>query len=183
MSLRELVVAGVRISIFCTVFGFGLNANSADLLYLVRRPGLLMRSILSVFVIMPVAAVLLVKTVHVPAVVGIVLIALSISPVPPLLPKKQIKAGGQASYGLGLMVALSVLALPAVPLALQLLGLVFGRDLGIPASTIAPLVLKLALAPLAAGIVVRAFLPQVAQRIERAVMLAAGVLLALSALS
>jgi BASS family bile acid:Na+ symporter len=182
MSLRELVLLGVRFSIVCTVFGFGLNASPADLLYLVRRPGLLLRSILAVFVLMPLAAILLLQMVRVPAAVGIVLIALSISPVPPLLPRKQIKAGGDSSYGLGLMVALSVLALAAAPMALQLAAVVFGRELGIPARAIAPFVLEMALAPLAAGMVVRAWLPQVAGSIEKPVRLAATVLLALSAL-
>ena len=55
----------------------------------------------------------------------IALVALAISPVPPLLPGKEGKAGGRAAYGLGLMAVVSILAIVVVPLWVQLLGLLF----------------------------------------------------------
>ena len=57
MDLKELVMLAFRVSILSTVFGFGLRATSRDLLYLGRRPGLLLRSVIAVFVIMPIVAV------------------------------------------------------------------------------------------------------------------------------
>ena len=47
MDLKQLVVLALQISIIATVFGFGLKATIADLLYLVHRPGLLARSLLA----------------------------------------------------------------------------------------------------------------------------------------
>ena len=43
-------------SIVATVFGLGLKATPADLLYLIRKPSLLIRSLVSVFVLMPLVA-------------------------------------------------------------------------------------------------------------------------------
>lgn len=40
-------------SLVCTVLSYGLKAAPADLLYLLRRPGLLARSLIAVFVVMP----------------------------------------------------------------------------------------------------------------------------------
>ncbi len=43
MTGQQIVLLVVQVSIFLTVFGFGLQATRDDLLYLVRRPGMLVR--------------------------------------------------------------------------------------------------------------------------------------------
>src|SRR5678809_1012081 len=98
MTLKQLVMLALQISVVLTVFGYGLQTTRADLLYVVKRPGLLVRSLLSVFVIMPVIAFALARLFDIRHVVEVALVALAISPVPPLLPMKEHKAGGEASY-------------------------------------------------------------------------------------
>jgi bile acid:Na+ symporter, BASS family len=44
MDMKQLVILAIQISILCTVFGFGLKAAPKDLLYLVQRPWLLVRT-------------------------------------------------------------------------------------------------------------------------------------------
>lgn len=171
MTAKQIVMLALQLSIMSTVFGFGLKATTADLLYLIRRPALLARSLVAVFVIMPVVAVALVELFAFPQPAEIVLIALAISPVPPLLPKKETKAGGHASYGLGLMAMLALVSIVVVPVAAAILERYFGRPLTMPPGAIAAVVLKSALGPLAAGMVVRAVSPMVAKRLERVVNL------------
>src|SRR4029453_15271404 len=119
MALKQLVMLAIQVSILCTVFGFGLKATREDLLYLLHRPSLLGRSLLAVFVVLPIVAVLLVLTFDFPQWVKIVLVALALSPVPPLLPRKETGAGGQNSYALGLMAGLSIVSIVCVPLGLK----------------------------------------------------------------
>jgi BASS family bile acid:Na+ symporter len=182
MDLKQIVILAMQVSILATVFGFGLKTRSGDLLYLLRRPSLLARSLLSVFVIMPMVAVGLTSLFNFHRLVEIALVALAISPVPPILPGKEGKAGGHASYGIGLMAILALLALAAVPLAMALLGRLFGREFGMAAGTIAGIVLKSTLLPLAAGIIVRAVAPAIGDRLERPVTLVGKVLLPVAAL-
>ena len=60
--------------------------------------------------------------------VKIALVALAVpARLPPLLPKKTLKAGGEASYAIGLVVAAAVLAIVVVPVAVELLGRAFGK--------------------------------------------------------
>ena len=118
-----MVLLGLQVSVVTTVFGFALNATWNDLLYLVRRPGLLIRSLLSVFVVMPVRALFAVRWFDFRPTTEIVVIALAISPVPPLLPMKQTKAGGSVSYGLGLMMILALVSIVAIPGILAILDL------------------------------------------------------------
>src|SRR5262245_42156877 len=129
MDLKQLVLLALQVSILSIVFGFGLKATPADLMYLVRRPGLLLRSLLAVFVIMPIVAILLVRMFDFPPTVRAALVALAISPVPPLLPRKERKAGATSSYGLGLMAILALVSIVAVPASLELLGRLFQRPL------------------------------------------------------
>jgi BASS family bile acid:Na+ symporter len=183
MDLKQIAVLALQVSILSTVFGFGLKATAADLLYLVRRPGLLARSLLAVFVIMPVVAVGLVRVFDFPPAVEIVLVALAVSPVPPLLPKKETQAGGHASFALGLMAMLALVSIVAVPAAVEILGWLFGRPVAMSPGAIAGVVLKAALVPLGVGMAVRALLPALATRLEKGVTLLGQVLMPLGVLA
>jgi BASS family bile acid:Na+ symporter len=180
MDLKSLLLLAIQVSILTTVFGFGLRATAGDLLYVVRRPGLLARSLLAVFVIFPLLTLALEEMFNFPLAVEVLLVALAISPVPPLLPGKETKAGGNISFAIGLMAALALASIVAVPLVLEVLQWVFSRQLGISPAAIAALVLKSTLLPLVAGMAVRAVMPAIAQGIEKPVALIAKVLLPLA---
>lgn len=182
MDLKQIVVLALQISIIAMVFGFGLKATSDDLLYVVRRPGLLARSLLALLVVMPIVAIVLVRTFDFARTVEIALVALAISPVPPLLPNRERAAGAIVSYGLGLMVTLGVLSIVVVPLALELLVRVFGVPLGTSPATIARLMLTMLVGPVVIGVAIRALAPAFAARIAGPVNTLALVLLALGAL-
>jgi BASS family bile acid:Na+ symporter len=177
MEMRQVVMLAFQVSIVCTVFGFGLRAAPRDLLDLLRWPGLLLRSLLSVLVVMPIVAVALARMFDVLPATEIVLIALAISPVPPLLPKKETRAGGQPSYGLALMVVLALLSIVTVPAAAEILQRVFDRPLGARPDVIARVILTMAVVPLIAGMVVRAKLPELASQIDAPIAFVAKVLL------
>jgi BASS family bile acid:Na+ symporter len=177
MDLKQLVILALQLSVVCTVFGFGLKTTTDDMVSLVRRPGLLVRSLLAVFIVMPAVVVALTRLFNFLPVVEIALVALAISPMPPLLPQRQAKAGGDTSYGLGLMAVLALASIVMVPLALKFLTVVFERPLAMAPGTLARIVLISAILPLAAGMAVRAFLPRLASSIEKPVALVAKGLL------
>ncbi|HEY7190875.1 MAG TPA: hypothetical protein VH436_30195 [Vicinamibacterales bacterium] len=183
MSLKQIVVLGLQISIVATVFSYGLRTRAGDLLFLVRRPWLLARSLLSVFVIMPAIIIALARVFEIKRVVEVALIALAISPVPPLLPLKETKAGGHASYGLGLLTLLALLSIPAAPLAITVLEWLSHQPLEIEAAAVARVAFFSVLGPLAAGMIVRALAPAFAERIAGTVSVGARVLLLAGAIA
>lgn len=172
MTLQQLIVLAVQVSIRLIVFGFGLQATRDDVVDVVRRPGRLMRSLLALFVIMPIVAVVLATAFEFRPPVAIALVALAISPIPPILPRKQIKAGGRESFALGLMVTAGLLSIVLTPLLLAILDQFLVRSVGMAPSAIARVVLITILLPLMAGYAVQSFLPLVAERIAGPVMLA-----------
>ena len=177
MDVKQIIMLTLQLSILCTVLGFGLNATLADMLYLVRRPRLLMRSLLAVFVLMPLVVVGLDAAFDFRRPVEILLVALSISPLPPLLPRKEAGAAGQVSYGLGLVALLAIVSIVVVPLSLRVLQIAFDKQLTVSTAAVAGVVVKSTLAPLLVGVAIRRFLPSIAQRIEKPVRLIGNVLL------
>ena len=165
MSLAELVVLAIKISIFAIVFAIGMTARPGDLMCVMRTPARFARSLLSMVVVMPLLAVLLVTVFDLPRPVGVMLIALSLAPVPPILPGKQAKAGGDAVYAIGLLATVALVAIIGIPLELELIELTFGMTLGIPPGRVAGLIATSILAPLLAGAAVARFAPKLASRL------------------
>ena len=84
----------ITTSIMLVVAGLGMLARGQDALYLFHRPRLLISSVLSMNVVMPLVAAGFVVAFDLPLPVKIALLALAISPVPPLLPNKEANGRG-----------------------------------------------------------------------------------------
>jgi BASS family bile acid:Na+ symporter len=177
VTIAQLIPLAINASMFLIVFALGLEATMQDVTYLFRRPSLLFRSILSMNVIMLAVAVALAMLFDPPPAIRIAIVALAVSPVPPVLPSKQEKAGGSEAYTLGLLTAAALVAIVLVPASIELIGRSFGIDMHQPASTIASIVLVSVIVPLAAGILVNRFAPGFAAKIARPISIFATVLL------
>lgn len=93
------------------VFALGLRVSFQETRHLIRRPSLLVRSVVSMNVVMRLFAAALVALFDLNPAIKVALILLSISPVPPLLPKRELKAGGGSSFTFNLLVTEAVLAI------------------------------------------------------------------------
>src|SRR5215510_3586393 len=182
MDWEKLIVWGVKASVVLIVFGLGLKATPADLAFLARRPSLLARSVLSMNVILPLLVVAMVAVFPLKPALEIALIVLALSPVPPILPKKQSKVGGNQPYIYGLLTAEAILSVALIPLSEKLVGLAFGKEGSMPWPSVAAIVLATVLLPLGAGSTVRLLAPSIAGRLEPIVSRIGGLLLLISAL-
>lgn len=171
VSLHALVVLGVKTSIVLTVVGLGLSASLDDAISLFRAPERLFRSLLAMMVIVPLFAVIVASVFDLDPAVKIALAALSISPVPPLWPRRSLRAGGEMSYTIGLLVATALLSIVTVPLGLLLFESIFSIPLRMHPLDVAYLAFVTVLLPLVAGMVVRRRLPRFADRAARPVSL------------
>jgi BASS family bile acid:Na+ symporter len=147
------------------VFALGLRTEFGDLGYLLRRPSKLLRSLAAMIIIMPIVAALIALAFPLRAPVEIMLVAVALAPVPPLLPRKQAKAGGHDAYIVSLLVIAALVSIISIPLLLEVLERVFRTPLRMSPWAEAQIMLRTVLLPLAAGIAVRALAPRFAQRI------------------
>ena len=182
MTSQILIQFALKASIILSVFAIGLDSRPNDTISLVGRPALLARSLLAMDVIMPVLAAMIVWAFDLHEAVEVSLVALAVSPVPPLLPKKQIKAHGEPSYAIGLLVVAAAVAVVFIPFAIELLGQFFQMQVHMRVWPIAQLVLMTVFAPLVMGMLFRNIAPVIALRISKSVALVGVVLLAVSVL-
>lgn len=169
MDIAKLIALAIQISMALIVLGVALRASLSDLTYLLRKPGLLIRSLLSMYVIMPLFAIAIALLFDLNPLVEAALIALALSPVPPILPKKEVKAGGAPSYVLGLLVVAAVVSIVYVPLAAEMVGRAFGRHIEVSTGRVASIVATSIFAALVAGVLIRAWLPSLADKLAKPV--------------
>jgi BASS family bile acid:Na+ symporter len=177
MTLAELIVLALKSSIAVLVFTVGLGTRPHELTHLFRRPGQLVRSLVSMNLVMLALAVLIVLLFPLHPAVKLMLVALALSPVPPVLPKKLVKAGGGQDYVMALLFSASLFAIIWIPFAGQVLDRIFPADIRIPPVPVAKLVFMTVLGPTLAGVVVRLLAPRLAERIAAPLSQVATVLL------
>lgn len=185
MAIKLLIL----LSVAGMVFGLALRARLVDALALFRdwRAGL--RVFAAMYVAVPAAAIVLVLLIDPPTPVKIAMVALSFSPVPPILPKKQVKAGGGTSYVTGLLVLATATSLIAAPIGIALASLIFGIDASVGFTTALPILLMTIGAPLAVGLLAQRLFGEKAAAVGSKIgavamiMLAIGVLALLASLA
>jgi len=180
MTIQDAVLLGMEASIMMSVFAIGLDTSFGEASYLFRRPRGLLRSVISMHLIMPLFAIATALLLPLTGPVKLALIALSVSPVPAGFPKTAVRMGGTEAYGIGLLVVAAVMAVVLVPVEIELIGPIFGVEIHMSVSVIAGLMITAIVAPLMAGMAVRMVLPQLAASLERPLIFVADGALALT---
>jgi bile acid:Na+ symporter, BASS family len=182
MSPTQLMMLAISASMFLVVFKLGLDTTFAGVTYLFRRPGLLLRSIFAMNIVMPVLAIVACLVFRPSQAIAVALVSLAISPVPPFLPNQQLGVGGPSRYGFGLLVAAALASIVLVPSWITLIDVGFARDVQIPVAKVATIMLITVLAPLVLGVATRRYASSFAERIARPVGMVGNVLLAAAAI-
>lgn len=127
MSLQTLILFGLSLSIFLAVLAAGMRVTVPDLLYVLRNPSRLLRSLLALNVVAPLVAVAVCKafSLHPAVVVG--LVTLSVAPVGNLFSQSMLPLVANAAYARGLLFASTVLSVILTPLSVEVIQALFGR--------------------------------------------------------
>ena len=180
--MTAAILLVLKLSIVALIFGIGLGSTPADFGYLWRRPALLFRSLLAMYVAVPLAALAAVKWLVLPIPVKTAILVLAVSAGAPLLPKKLIRLGRE-SYVFSLVVTSSLLAVVTVPAWLLVLAPLFGRESAVEPGAVGLVIAKAFLAPLVLGMLLRWPLSRVAERLSDLILKAGGILLLVAGLS
>ena len=150
MDPALLIRIAILISVVLIGIALGLRYATTDAGYLLQRPGLLARSLVAMNLIMPMVAIALVSSFDFKTPVQVALVALSVSPLPPVLPGKRLNLRSHG-YIYGIVVAAAVCSVVLVPLAASLLSTHFHTQ-HVSAVKVLIVVLLTVLAPLLIGI-------------------------------
>jgi bile acid:Na+ symporter, BASS family len=163
MTASNIILISVIISVLLIVFALGARSTPYDALYLFRHPALLFRSMAALYIVVPAFAVAVCLLFNLSTPVKFALIALSVSPIPPVLPVKEFKSGGDEAYVIGLLIAASLFALVVTPLAVSLAAYAMNEEAAISPFRVARSLLISVGIPLAAGMLVKAYAPRAAE--------------------
>jgi BASS family bile acid:Na+ symporter len=138
MSLAELIPLAIKMSVILYLFTLGLEANSQDAAYFGRHPGLLVRSLLSMNIIMPLFAAAAMASFNLHPAIKIAVTALALSPVPPALPMQT--KGGTLSYAISMLVAAALLAIIIIPAGIELVAKLSAKEIHMTPGAVALIV-------------------------------------------
>jgi BASS family bile acid:Na+ symporter len=172
-----------RLAIPLLMLALGLNSARFEPGYLLRRPGLFLRSLLTVNVLLPLVALGIAAALPLPQALRVALVLLAISPGAPFAPSRSVKAGGDVVYTYNLFVALALLALATVPLTLLVLSRVFDASWGVQMRALSRTIFVAQIIPLALGFAIQRTAPVAAAKIGPHLAKAANFALALLALA
>jgi BASS family bile acid:Na+ symporter len=179
MNAARWIGIGLNLSIVLMVFSLALRASGGSARAAFSSPSLLLRSLLAMFVIMPALAVSIALSFDLNPPLLVALMLLALAPVPPVLPAKQLRAGGDSGYVLGLLVVSALAAVVVVPAGVEAIDWIFHRDFDLPWSATARVVATSVLLPVIAGLALARLAPSLADRIAGPVSSASSALLLL----
>lgn len=163
--MKDLVPLLAKAAILLIVLSYGLRTNPQELWASIEDKRLFIRALVAVYIIVPVAAVILCLLLPIAREVKIGIAVMAVSPLAPLVPAQMRKAGGvDTSAALGPYVALILAAVVLVPLTVAILSAIFPPNASIAVTAVAKLVAISILLPVIVGVAISSWFPGFARR-------------------
>ena len=168
-------------SVFLLVVSIGLQARFGSVFRVfsdAQDRQKILGALAAMFVAVPLVAYLVVRMGVPGPTAGAVILALSIAPIAPILPRKQLKFGGDTDWVTAFQVMGTLLSLVLAPVYLGLLSRAFGLEMDAPMSSMMTILGMTVFVPLLVGMGLRQATPELASRLVRPLGLAGTVILA-----
>jgi BASS family bile acid:Na+ symporter len=180
--MTDLLLQSLQVCVIALLLAIGMDSRLADLRYLLARPGLLLRSLLAMYVLVPLAALGLIRLLDLPGPLNVALFVLAIAAGAPLLPRKLLRLG-HTEYVFGLVVLTSLGAVLTVPASVVLFAPMFEHAGVIGPSAVAGTLAQSFFGPLLLGIVIGWLVPRRAAWLSDRILTIAGIALTMFALA
>jgi len=182
-----LVTFLVGATLFTVMFALGLALEVGDLRWTFAHPGLVARSLFSVFVVVPIVAMVTTHLFDLPLVAQLGVVLMAISPGAPVALRRSIMAGSRASFAAALQLLVAALAIVTMPVWVEILNRIYGTSASISPTLVMQQVVMSQLLPLVFGLIVRRAMPAVAlewlptvQRVSTALLVVVALMLLLT---
>jgi bile acid:Na+ symporter, BASS family len=154
------------VTVFVVMFALGLMLGREQIAAALERRVVLLAVIFAVVVPIPAIAVFVVKLLHPPQAVAAGIVLMAISPGAPVALRRALDAGGDRRFAPALHLAIVLLAVLTVPTTVVILDWIFEKDFSVTPFDVGRQVFFAQLVPLAAGALLRARRPQLAESLE-----------------
>jgi BASS family bile acid:Na+ symporter len=167
----------VTVVVFSQMLAIGINQSFQDIMFLWRQPELLLRSLLAVIVLVPLAVGLMLWVFDLPPGIATGLALLAAAPGAPLMAKRTQMAGGDPAFAASLQLKLALLAVVITPVTLAIYYALF--ELATERVTpfkVALQVAEVTFLPVTIGMFIQLLAPKFTERIGKFVRLFANIL-------
>lgn len=150
------------LTLFILMFSMGLRWTFADVVWLWRRPSLLVRSLIAVFIAVPLFGVLIgfLPVFTVAERLGVA--AMMICPGAPTIPRKSLKAGGHEQFAASLQFTVCLLAIASIPLTASILSQFYPNQAWLSPQEIARQIFLAQVLPMGLGVLLAQYQPKLA---------------------
>ena len=150
---------------FVVMFHLGLGILPRELLWVWRRPALMLKALFSILVAVPAVALVIVRVLDLPRAAEVGIVVMAIAPGAPMALQRSLGAGAERAFAPGLQVSVALLAVVSMPWSVAALDVVYDASATASPWQIARQVTTMQILPLAVGIGVGRLLPGVAARV------------------
>ncbi len=172
-----LILNFVTITIFSLMLAIGVNLSFAELLYLWRRPVILLRTLLAVVVLVPLVVIFLIRLFDLSSGITTGLALLAAAPGAPLTTKRSQMAGGTFPYSVSLQLTLALLAMLITPITLDIFYVLFDLEIdSVMISQVFQQVARVQFFPIILGLLIQKFSPKTTSVIGKPLILIANTL-------
>lgn len=164
MDAATILKLVIVTSVVLIVASIGMSTRLGTAVGFLRDPAPASKAMLAMFLAMPLFTLLVTWLLPLEQPVRIALLALSLSPMPPILPRKEVKVGASMEYAIGIQVLAAATAVIAAPLFILLFAQVFGAHVDFRPGPMLGVLMVTVLLPLLAGVLVNNYAPGFAAR-------------------
>ena len=161
--VRTIFINYAKLTIFALMFSMAIRWTFEDVVWLVQQPSLLLRSLLSVFIAVPLlgALTMLIPGLTVAQHIGIW--AMIACPGAPMIPFKSLQAGGNAKFVASLQFTVCILAIISIPLTVLILAQFSPNQAWLSPQEIAQQVFFTQVLPMGIGVLLAQYSPKLAE--------------------
>jgi BASS family bile acid:Na+ symporter len=171
----------LQVCVTALVLAIGMQCTVGDLTWLWRRPRLLLRSVVAMYVLVPLVALAIARLLPLPVEIKAAVLVVAISAGAPLVPRRLMPLRNDA-YVFSLIATSSLLAIVTVPAWLAGLSVAFRVELSVGARDVAWLLGVTFFLPIVLGMGLRAASSGFADRASELLLAVGGVVLLLTGL-
>lgn len=181
--VRTIFKNFASLTLFALMFSLGLRWTFADVVWLWRKPSLLVRSLISVFIAVPLFGVLIgfIPGFTIAERLGIG--AMMICPGAPTIPNKSLKAGGNEQFVASLQFTVCLLAVVSIPLTTSILSQFYPNQAWLSPQTIANQIFFAQVLPMGLGVLLAQYAPNLADQWQEPTSKLANLMFALLAIT
>lgn len=162
LNIEAIIGSYAAITLFLLMLTIGLREGFKNLVALWLRPWLLIRSLIASFILVPLVGMVLYAVIPMETSIASAIAAMAICPGAPMLYRKLVTMKADTALAGSFQVTTSLFAILFVPLWIVILNALYGsQDLG-SVAVVAKQVATIQLIPIVLGLLVREWLPELA---------------------